>query len=445
MDEADPSSFLLRLLAIVLLVAANGFFVAAEFSLVTIRRSRVVTLANKGKPSAKLLLQLLDNIDNYIAATQLGITLASLGLGWVGEPALSSVLDPILKRVLSPLWSGVATHSLSIAIAFLLITFLHVVVGELAPKTLALERSERIALFVARPMRIFYLIFLPLIRALNRSGLAFLRVLRIRPVPEAHALYAEEIQQLINVSRQRGLIKAHEHQLLSNIFDFSDITVKEVMRPRADVTAVELHTQIPQIIAVFNRSGYSRLPVYDQRFDQIVGVLYSKDLLAALDRKGEPNLVDLLRRPFFVPETAAVGEVLRQMRLKKTHFAMVVDEYGAIEGIVTLEDILEELVGDIQDEYDHDESDYILRQPDGSYLLDGALSIRDANRRLALDLPESDDYATLAGFLMSRSGRLPARGEEIDYQGLRFTVDRVHGRRIARVRLRTLDNRVAQL
>ncbi|MBI4468710.1 MAG: HlyC/CorC family transporter [Acidobacteria bacterium] len=445
MDDADPYSLVLRLLGITALVAVNGFFTAAEFSLVAVRRSRIETLAKQGSRSAKLLVRVLDDIDNYIATTQLGVTGASIGLGWAGEPALAAILGPAISQVLSPFWSEVATHSISVAVAFLLITYILVVVGELVPKTLALERTEQIALVVVWPLRVFNILFLPLIRMLNLSGVAFLRLFRVRPRREGRELYAEEIRHLIDVSQQHGLLEVQEHQLLSNIFKFSDITVKEVMRPRADVTAVECSTPVEEIVAVFNRSGYSRLPVYRERFDQIAGVLYSKDLLSVFDRRGGVDILRLLRPPFFVPETASVAEVLRQMRLKRTHFALVVDEYGGIEGIVTLEDILEELVGEIQDEYDVNEVDAILRQADGSYLLSGTLSIRDANRRLALDLPESDDYATLAGFLMSRIGRLPSRGELIEYEGLRFTVERVLGRRIARVRLQTLAKKAAPM
>jgi CBS domain containing-hemolysin-like protein len=248
-------------------------------------------------------------------------------------------------------------------------------------------------------------------------------------------MYAEEIQQLINASRESGLLEAQAHQLITNVFDFSEIVVREVMRPRADVTAIEVTTPVNEIIRLFQKTGYSRLPVYRDQPDNIIGVLYSKDILPTLQQSPDINIEPLLRPPFFVPDSASLGEALRQMRQSKTHFAMVVDEYGAIEGIVTLEDILEEIVGEIRDEHDIEEGELLVRQLDGSWLIDGALSVREANRRLPWGIPESDEYTTVAGFIMAKAGKLPTLGEKIQHQNLVFTVQQIKGRRIARVRL----------
>lgn len=437
----DPSSFaelIIKGFLILLLVLANGFFVISEFAFVTVRKSWVETLAQKGERRAKTLLRVIHNLDDYIAATQLGITIASIGLGWIGEPALAGLIAPLFEGLPSSLLTVGARHTVAVGLAFALITFLHVVLGELAPKTLALERSERMALAVARPMVIFYYLFYPFVRMLNRSGLLFLRLLNLPPGGQHRAMYAEEIRQMINISRERGLLEAHAHQLMTNVFDFSDLVVREVMRSRGEVTVIEISTPLDEIIDIFARTGYSRLPVYRGQLDNIVGILYSKDLLPLLQHPEQIRIDSLVRPPFFVPDGASVGEVLREMLQSKTHFAIVVDEYGAFEGIVTLEDLLEELVGEIRDEHDVEEETPIIRQLDGSWLIDGMLSVREVNRRLKVNIPESDEYTTVAGFLMAKAGKLPTVGEEIRHENLCFTVRQVRGRRLSRIELRVL-------
>jgi len=256
-------------------------------------------------------------------------------------------------------------------------------------------------------------------------------------------MYAEEIQQIINASHEHGLLEPQEHQLISNVLNFSDVTVREVMRPRADVIAIEASASLEQIIHVLEESGYSRIPVYRQEFDNIIGVLHSKDLLGHLRRSERFEIEQVARKPFFVPDSAPVTEVLRQMKQKKNHFAVVVDEYGVMEGIVTLEDILEELVGEIHDEHDLEE-DQVFVRPDGSVLLDGRVTIRELNRRVALDLPESDDYTTITGFLMAQTGKLPVLGDTIVHDGLVFTVEKTEGRRITRLRVERVGGKVGE-
>jgi CBS domain containing-hemolysin-like protein len=435
MDDPSLSEISVHLFLILLLVCANGFFVASEFALVTVRRSWVETLAGKGNRRAKVLLRVISDLDNYIAATQLGITIASLALGWIGEPALASLVHPLFANLPSPWLTATASHAVAVGLAFALITFLHVVLGELAPKTLALDRRERIALSVARPMLWFYYGFYPFIQLLNRSGMFFLRLLRLPPASPHRVMYAEEIQQLINVSRESGLLEPHAHQIITNVFDFSEIAVRQVMRPRTNVTFIDVTTPVDEIIRLFQATGYSRLPVYRGQPDNVIGVLYSKDLLPALHQSRQSNIESLLRTPFFVPDSTTLGEALRQMRQSKTHFAIVVDEYGAIEGIVTLEDILEEIVGEIRDEHDVEEGEPLIQQLDGSWLIDGTLTVREANRHLPWEIPESDEYTTVAGFIMTHAGKLPALAERIRYHDLVFTVQQIKGRRIARVRL----------
>jgi CBS domain containing-hemolysin-like protein len=456
MDDSSVIVGIVRLGLIVLLVLANGFFVASEFALVAVRRSWVETRAAKGDRRARALLPLLDHLDDYIAATQLGITIASLALGWLGEPALARAIAAFLgwvttgwsadlfARVGTPsAWIGpVAVHSIAIALAFAIITFLHVVAGELAPKTLALERTPQVALCIARPMALFYRLFFPFVRVLNRSGLGLVRLLRIPPSRAHGGMYAEEIQHLINLSREQGLLEAEEHQLISNVFSFATTTAREAMRPRADMVAIEASTPFEEILRVFERTGYSRLPVYRGELDNIIGVLHGKDLLRYLRQPERFRLDAILHRPLFVPDTAPLDEVLRQMRQRKSHLALVVDEYGAIEGLITLEDVLEELVGEIADEHDLDEERIRVR-PDGTILLDGSVTVREANRRLPVNIPESDEYTTIAGFVMARLGRVPLPGDRVVHNGVALVVEKVEGRRLTQLRLESVTTDAA--
>lgn len=448
MDDSSVIAGFARLGLIFLLILANGFFVASEFALVAVRRSWVETQAAKGDRRARALLPLLDHLDDYLAATQLGITITSLALGWLGEPALARLIAALLERLRTELpadlfarvgtpstWLGpVAVHSIAIALAFAIITFLHVVAGELAPKTLALERTSQVALRIARPMALFYRLFSSFVRLLNRSGLGLVRLLRIPPSRTQGGMYAEEIQHLVNLSREQGLLEAEEHQLISNVFTFTTTTAREAMRPRADMVALEASTPFEEILRVFEETGYSRLPVYRGELDNIIGILHGKDLVRHLRHPERFRLEAVLHRPLFVPDTAPLDEVLRQMRQQKNHLALVVDEYGAIEGLITLEDVLEELVGEIADEHDLDEERIHVR-PDGAILVEGSVTVREVNRRLHLNVPESGEYTTIAGFVMARLGKLPLPGDQVVHNGVAFIVERVEGRRLTQLRV----------
>jgi len=447
-DDSSTLESFVRLGIIILLVLVNGFFVASEFALVAVRRSWVETQAAKGDRRARALLLLLEHLDDYIAATQLGVTIASLALGWLGEPILAQMIAAALDRARTLLpqdllaqigapstWLGpMAVHSIAIALAFAIITFLHVVAGELAPKTLALERTPQVALRIARPMAIFYRVFLPFIRLLNRSGVGLVRLLRIPPSRTHGGMYAEEIQHLISVSREQGLLEAEEHRLISNVFTFATTTVREAMRPRADMVTVEVSTPFEQLLRLFEETGYSRIPVYREEPENIIGILHGKDLLRYLRQPERFRIEALLHRPLFVPDTAPLDEVLRQMRQHKSHLAIVVDEYGAIEGLITLEDVLEELVGEIADEHDLEEERICVRS-DGAILLDGRVTVREVNRRLQLGVPESDEYTTMAGFVMARLGKLPLPGDQVVHNGMVFIVEKVEGRRLTQLRV----------
>lgn len=421
----------LYILLVLVLVLANGFFVASEFALVGVRRSRVETLAAAGNRGARRLLGLLDDLNAYISATQLGITMASLALGWVGEP----VVAHILEAPLSPYFSEAALHTISFAVAFTIITFLHIVLGELAPKTMALEMAERVALAVSWPMLAFYKIFRWPIRLLDWAGTRTVRLFGLRPSQGHASVYTEdELRHLIGVSQQSGHIEAAEQQLLDRVFEFGDAEVREAMVPRTSVEALPAGATLAEVRAAFLSTGYSRLPVYRERLDDIVGLLFRKDLDMGQARHEGFAVEKLARRPVFIPATTSLGDALRQMQSSRVHFVFVLDEHGGLEGILTLEDLLEEFVGEINDEYDEEARSQCVAQPDGTYLLDGMLAVRDANRQFELELPEDGGYTTLAGFLMAQAGRVLVPGDSVEYRGALFQVERAQRFRIRWVR-----------
>jgi CBS domain containing-hemolysin-like protein len=419
------------ILAVFLLVIANGFFVASEFALVGVRRSRVETLAASGNRSARRLLGLLDDLNAYISATQLGITMASLALGWIGEPVVAHLLEaPLAGRV-----SETALHTISFTVAFTIITFLHIVLGELAPKTMALEMAERVALAVSWPMQTFYKIFQWPIRLLDWAGTRTVRLFGLRPTHDHASVYTDdELRHLIAASQRSGHMHDDERRLLDRVFDFGDALVREALVPRTEVEALPLTATLEEARAAFLSTGYSRLPVYRERLDDVVGLLFRKDLDMGQVRPEGFVLTKLARPPVFITATASLGDALRQMQSSRVHFVFVLDEHGGLEGILTLEDLLEEIVGEINDEYDEEVREQIVEEPDGTYLLDGMLAVRDANRRLNLRLPEEHGYTTLAGFLLARAGRILLPGEEVGHEGGTFLIEQVEGRRIRRVR-----------
>jgi CBS domain containing-hemolysin-like protein len=426
----------LYLFAILLLVFANGFFVAAEFALVGLRRSRIETLAASGDRRAKRLISILDNLNAYLSASQLGITLASLGLGWLGEPTVAHLLEgPLANFGISETW----IHIISFFVAFAIVTALHIVLGEQAPKLFGLQRAESVALSTALPMQLFYRVFSLPIRALDSASAAVVRPLGIHAdAGHASAYTEEELRYVIDLSRKGGHIKAEEQQLIHGIFEFADAEVREAMVPRTAVTAVPASVTLAEAKTAFREYGYSRLPVYRERLDDVVGVLFRRDLEEFMDGTrpaAEFEAVALAHPPLFMPATAKLGAALKQMRDSRTHLAFVIDEHGGLEGIVTLEDLLEEIVGEIDDEYDEEAKSQIVAQPDGTYLLDGMLAVRDANRHFPLDIPEDGHYTTVAGFLLARAGRLLKPGDTVEHEGATFRVERVERRRLRWVRL----------
>jgi CBS domain containing-hemolysin-like protein len=422
----------LKLFAVLALVVANGFFVAAEFAFVGVRRSRIETLAASGDPSAKRLLGLLQNLNAYLSASQLGITLASLALGWIGEPAIARLLETPLSGM-SDAWR----HGVAFAIAFAIITSLHIVLGEQAPKLLGLERAEKIALAVALPMQVFYFVFRWPISALDWASVRIVRLVGLKASLEHASSYTEaEIRQLIDTSRESGHLRAEERRLIHRVFEFSDTLVREAMVPRTEMAAIPADSLLADITKAFEKYRYSRLPVYRESLDDVIGFIHSKDVMPYLLYPEKFRLEDVLQPPLYVVDTARLEDVLRQMQQAKAHFGFVVDEHGGLEGIITLEDLLEEIVGDISDEHDEEVNEQITPVSDKEYILAGGLAVKDLNRRLKLSLPESENYTTIAGFLMTEAGHVLKPGDTIKYNGLEFEVDRVERRRVISIRLK---------
>ncbi len=426
----------LKLIGVVFLVTTNGFFVASEFSLVSVRRARVEARAAAGSKKAAAALRLLNNPTIFISAVQVGITLASLALGWIGEPTIATLLHPLAASIASEGRAGYVTHVMAIVIAFSIISFLHIVLGELMPKMIALERAEAIALFTARPLELFARIFSAPLWLFNAVGAKLGKLVGLKSSLDHTSVYTEtELRQLVDVARESGYLRAEERRLIHRVFEFSDTLVREAMVPRTEMAAISSDCALAQITKAFDQYRYSRLPVYRESFDDVIGFIHSKDVMPYLLCPEKFRLEDVLQAPLYVVDTARLEDVLRQMQKAKAHFGFVVDEHGGLEGVITLEDLLEEIVGDISDEHDDEVNEQITPAGDGRYILAGGLAVRDLNRRLKLSLPESEGYTTIAGFLMTEAGHVLKPGEKIEYNGLTFEIDRVERRRVISVRL----------
>jgi CBS domain containing-hemolysin-like protein len=422
----------LRVSLVILLVLANGFFVAAEFALVSVRPTRVTQLIQQGHRGARWVQRAIQNPDRFIAATQLGITLASLGLGWVGEPALSRLLQPLVELFPGQFESEVS-HGLSAGLAFAVITFLHVVVGELAPKSIALQSPERTSLIVARPTVLTEWLFKPAIWLLNGTGNALLRLVGIRPAETLELVHSvEELKMLVSASAERGVMEDSEQEMLHAVFDFGDTLVRQVMTPRTEVVAVQAEAGLQQMLELATTHGFSKMPVYQDDLDHVLGVVHLKDIVSAQRQPNPEQLTAraIMRETVFVPEVARVSTLLQVFRARRRHLAIALDEYGGTAGVVTLEDLLEEVFGEVSDPFDRGPA--IQSQPDGSSLIDGLTLIEEINEHFGLAL-QDPHYDTIAGFILGRLGRLAAVGDTVTVDGARLRVDSMDGKRVARV------------
>jgi len=431
---------LLKMGAVILLVLANGFFVAAEFSLVSVRRTRIAELAAHGNSSAKAVQEAISNPDRVIAATQLGITLASLGLGWIGEPALAGLIYPLVVLFPANLQSEVS-HTISAVIAFSFITFMHVVVGELAPKSIALQDPERTSLAVARPTLWTERLFKPAIWLLNGTGNALLRLVGVKPASGHELLHSvEELKMLVTASAAGGVVEADEREMLHAIFDMGELVVRQVMIPRTEIVAVEADMPLQEIIQLISQSTYTKFPVYDDSLDQILGIVHIKDLLNAMQNRDCNRCIarDFIREALYVPDTIPVSALLRQFRQNRQHIAIAMDEFGGTSGLVTLEDLLEEIVGEVSDPFDVIHPD-ISPQPDGSVMIDGFTLIEEVNEQLGINLHEPD-YDTIAGYVLGKLKRIARLHDTIEVDNVRLQVEELDGMRIARVSLTRLED-----
>ena len=428
-----------QLVVALLLVVLNGFFVASEFAFVRIRGTSVEQLAAEGRTGAATLQEVMTNLDDYLATTQLGITIASLGLGWVGEPAVASLIEPVLGPVLP---EGLI-HLVAFAVGFSIITFLHVVFGELAPKTLAIGQTERLSLFLAPPMKFFYYILYPGIVVFNGTANAFTRSIGVPPASEAEETLGErELLRVLTRSGEEGDIDIREVRMIERVFDLDDLAIREVMVPRPDVVSVTADASLSELQSIVLEAGHTRYPVLDaDDEDQVIGFVDVKDVMRANapETADHESVDDIAREIIVVPETMAVGELLMEFREEHQQMAAVIDEWGTFEGIATVEDVVEAVVGDLRDEFDRDDREHSIRQRDDmGYDIDGGTALSEVNEELGTDF-ESEEVDTIGGLVLERLNRAPERGDRVEVDTYVIEVTAVEGTRISTVWIHKSD------
>ena len=430
---------LLRLGLAFLLVLANGFFVAAEFALVSARRSRIEELAETGDRRARMVRAVLKDLNLYLSASQLGITLASLALGWVAESTVAAVLIQVFDGLGRP-WDVLASHAVAGVIAFAFITFLHIVLGEQAPKTFAIAKPEVTSLWTVTLLVVFTRVLQPFIMLLNASSNLTLKVFGLKATDEAERVHRpEEIEILVAQMFEHGHLAQEPVDMIRGVFDLSETSAAEVMTPRTQVTAAPNTVTLEELADLFVDSGHSRLPVYEGSIDHIIGIVLARDFWRARRDRRQFNLGSLIRTVPFVPETKDVEHLLREMQREGTHIAIVLDEYGGTAGLVTVEDLLEQIVGEIADEHEVQRAD-IQEETDGRVVLIGRVLVADVNERFDLSLPE-DEYTTVAGYVMGTLGRIAQEDDRVVFPGGQFRVASMSGRRVELVEME-LDEKI---
>ena len=432
----DPDS-LVKLLLALFLVLLNGFFVAAEFSIVKVRYSQIQIKAAEGHKMAKQAEHIIKHLDSYLSATQLGITLASLGLGFVGESALHHIVEDLFLYFNWEIAQATIT-TISLVISFLIITVMHIVFGELVPKSIAIRKAEATTLFIATPLRLFYNIFKPFIWSMNAISNAFLKLINIHPVSEQEIHSTEELQLLVKQSADSGEIQEENYEIIKNAFDFTDHSAKQIMVPRQNILSIDIEDPIEELIDIIMESGYSRIPVYEDSIDQIIGILYTKEIIREfVKRKGNlthDDLRELMREAFFVVGSKKISDLLKIFQQKKQHLAVVIDEFGGTEGIITLEDILEELVGEIQDEED-DEELIVDEVAENVFWVKATQPLEEINESLPMPLLEDAEYNTLAGFILNQLEEIPEENQEFEHSNYHFKILRMNNRSVELVEL----------
>ncbi len=432
-----------RFIVLVLLLGVNAFFAAAEVALVSVRETRMRQLADEGVSRAKTVLSLLASPDRMLSATQLGVTLASLGLGWAGEDTVLRLLDPVLAWIV-PADMEQLRHVIAFAVSFSGITYFHMVLGEVVPKNLAMERSERLALHVAPPLDLFFRATSPFVSLVKGTAWNLSKMLGLKMHGGSEAYTAEELKLIVSVSGREGEHAERQQQMLHQVIDFFDLTVREVMVPRQEMVALPLDASLDQVIDSIARRRHTRIPIYDGSKENVVGVIFTKEVWAFVQQMRRWHLLDrpepkfvvqrFVRDVEFVPETKLIFEMLEEFQERRRLLAMVVDEFGTVSGLVTMEDLLEQIVGEIQEEH---EKAPVLEPLSGPIEVDGILNVRDLEVRYEIELPYDAGFETLAGFLLSRFGHIPEVGESVEHEGRTYTVVQMERNRIARVRIET--------
>ncbi|OGQ23724.1 MAG: hypothetical protein A3C54_06385 [Deltaproteobacteria bacterium RIFCSPHIGHO2_02_FULL_60_17] len=416
------------------LIMANGFFAASEIAVIATRKTRIDSLVEKGVRSAVAVARLKEDPDRFLATVQIGVTLVGTLASAIGGAAAIEFLKPMVESLPLPL-VGRWGESVAILLVVLPIAYLSLVLGELVPKSLALRFSERIAVLVAHPIDLLSRLTSFPVRILTASSNAVLWLFGGKDAGGASFVSEEEVKSLIREGAAKGIFDETEKELIHSVFEFADTPVKAVMVPRTEIHAVDVKTPRDEILKSFVESGFSRIPVYDGDMDRVVGILYNKDIFRALQEKGEFRAQDLLHPPFFVPSSLPISQLLKELQRKRSAMAIVVNEFGEVEGLATLEDLLEEIVGEIRDEYDREERGPVERLPDGSMVIQGSAQLKDLKSDYNLPFEESPDYLTLAGFVLAKLRRIPRGGERVEHEGYRLTIVDMEGRRIVKIKL----------
>jgi len=440
----------LRIAAVILLVAANAFFVAAEFALVSIRETRLEQLLAARRMGARTVQKLHQKLDEFIAAVQFGVTMASLALGWIGEAAMARLIEPLFRRLPH---AHIYAHAVSITVAFLLITYMHVILGEIVPKSLALQRTETVALAVAGPIDFFMTLAAPLLAIMTTSARIVLRAFGTKQVREGGVHSSEELKLIVSASHRTGVLEAPQEQMIQRALELENIVVREVMVPRPDIFSLPGDMPLDEAFQRVAEETHSRVPVYDSQRgpEHIIGVLYARDLLRWLSYRGgtpgaghphawssELKVRHLMREVLVVPETKPLTDLLPEFKQKKRHLAVVVDEFGSTAGVVTVEDILEQLVGEIEDEYEIAEP--VISPGETTMVLDGGTNIRDLESEYHITLPRDEGFETLAGFVLAKLQRIPQPGDNFEFEGRRYTVVGLDNLRVDSVKIETLQS-----
>ncbi len=428
----DPDS-LVKLLIALLLVLLNGFFVAAEFSIVKVRYSQIQLKAAEGNSMAKQAEHIIKNLDAYLSATQLGITLASLALGWVGESALHHVIEGIFHYFNWNVSQATVT-TVSLVLSFLIITIMHIVFGELVPKSIAIRKAEATTMFISAPLRFFYNVFKPFIWSMNALSNGFLRMIGMQPASDHEIHSTEELQLLVKQSADSGEIEEENYEIIKNAFDFTDHTAKQVMVPRQNIVSIDIEDTKEEIINKIMESGYSRLPVFENSIDNIIGIFYTKEIMREYIKNKDFDLRSFLREAFFVVGSKKISDLLNVFQLKKQHLAIVIDEFGGTEGIITLEDILEELVGEIQDEED-DEDKIVEEVGENTFWVQATQPLEEINEYLPKKLSEEGEYNSLAGFILHELEEIPEENQEFKIDDYHFKILKMNNKSVELVEL----------